>query len=73
MSDGEAGDVVEDMNPANDHSFYHYRKASVLNLNFPSSPSSAAGFGNVEVVRSGWLHKQGGAKGGRKSWYSNHN
>ncbi len=22
----------------------------------------------VEVVKQGWLNKQGGAKGGRKSW-----
>jgi hypothetical protein len=28
----------------------------------------AAALGAVEVVRAGWLSKQGGARGGRKSW-----
>jgi hypothetical protein len=69
-------------NSNNDHSFYHYRKNSHYNFNYntttitnshymlPSSPSHFQGFGVqvVDIVKSGWLHKQGGAKGGRKSW-----
>jgi len=33
-------------------------------------PSKTSMVTEVEILKSGWMHKQGGARGGRKNWYT---